>query len=216
MPPTGTRLQALESYSALVARWNRSTRLVSGDDLHRFSDRHLLDSLVLAPLIRKREGLDNDTEAGSGTDAGASLPVADFGSGGGLPGIPLAIALPTLTFTLIDRSEKKARFLRRVRDELKLANAGVLCADIRHLQRSSYRAVVARAAMPVPALWKHARAALAPGGYLLVLDRIVQSLKPPEAGLPDRCVGASMQRHWTEMPQTGSWHGVLEIREMNP
>ena len=121
---TGTRLQALGSYSALVARWNRSARLVSGDDLHRFSDRHLLDSLVLAPLIRKREGLDNDTEAGSGTDAGASLPVADFGSGGGLPGIPLAIALPTLTFTLIDRSEKKARFLRRVRDELKLANVG--------------------------------------------------------------------------------------------
>lgn len=133
-----------------------------------------------------------------------------------MPGVPLAIALPELEFTLIDRSEKKARFLRRVRYELKLPNVRVHCADVRQLRPSSFRAVVARAALPVPALWRAARAALAPGGYLLVLDRIVRSALAPEAGLPNGCEGAWARRHWTEMPRLGAWHGVLEIGEMNP
>ena len=216
MPLTGPQQQALAAYSALVARWNEVAGLVSRDDLGRFHERHLVDSLALAPLIRKREELDDTPEGPRAGLAARTLPVADFGSGGGLPGIPLAIALPDLKFTLIDRSEKKARFLRRVRDELTLPNVRVLCADVRQLQRCSFRAVVARAAMPVEALWTHARAALAPSGYLLVLDRIVQSRKSPEAEMPDGCEAASIRRHWTRMPHTGACHGILEIREVDP
>ncbi|MCY4566033.1 MAG: 16S rRNA (guanine(527)-N(7))-methyltransferase RsmG [Gammaproteobacteria bacterium] len=216
VPLAGAQLQALESFSALVARWNRVAGLVSRDDLNRFSHRHLLDSLVLAPLLREREGADAAPGGADAEDTDASLPVADFGSGAGLPGVPLAIALPGLTFTLIDRSEKKARFLRRVRDELKLPNVRVLCADVRQLQRCSCRAVVARATMPVQALWPHARAALAPGGCLLVLDRIVRSAEAPPVETPGGCDGATIRRHWTQMPQFGAWHGVLEVREMHP
>ena len=216
MPLAGAQLRALESFSALVARWNRVAGLVSRDDLNRFSHRHLLDSLVLAPLLREWEGAGTATNGADAEDDDASLPVADFGSGAGLPGIPLAIALPGLTFTLIDRGEKKARFLRRVRDELKLPNVRVLCADVRQLQRCSCRAVVARATMPVQALWPHARAALAPGGCLLVLDRIVRSVEAPPVETPGGCDGATIRRHWTQMPQFGAWHGVLEVREMHP
>ena len=216
VPLAGAQLQALESFSALVARWNSVARLVSRDDLDRFSHRHLLDSLALAPLLREREGAAAARDGEGAEVADASLPVADFGSGAGLPGVPLAIALPRLTFTLIDRSEKKARFLRRVRDELKLPNVRVLCADVRQLQRCSCRAVVARAAMPVQALWRHARAALAPGGYLLVLDRIVRSAEAPPVENPGACDGATVRRHWAQMPQFGAWHGVLEVREMHP
>ena len=208
--------RALESYVALVERWNGVARLVARDDLGRFSDRHLLDSLVLAPLIREREVREGAPGPLPAEDGAASLPIADFGSGGGLPGIPLAVALPELTFTLVDRSEKKARFLRRVRDELKLPNARVLCADIRKLPPGSCRAVVTRAVMPVPALWPHARAALAPGGYLLVLDRIVRSRVAPGAQAPGGCEGGTVRRNWIEMPQLGAWHGVLELREVKP
>ncbi len=216
----GSGLQSLESYRALVARWNRTAGLVSRNDLGRFFERHVLDSLILAPMIREREKCNGEFEraGGDAVDA-APLPIADFGSGGGLPGIPLAIALPMLTFTLIDRSEKKVRFLRRARDELKLANVRVLCADVRRLQGWTCRAVVARAAMPLRLLWTESRAVLAPGGYLLVLDRIVQSREPPESDLADlqkQCERASIRRHWTEMPQSGGWHGVLDIREVNP
>lgn len=206
----------LEAYTALVERWNGVAGLVSRDDLGRFSHRHLLDSLALAPLLRQWEGLDSAPDSAGAEDVEASLPIADFGSGGGLPGVPLAIALPWLTFALVDRSEKKARFLRRVRDELKLPNVRVLCADVRQLQRCSCKAVVARAAMPVEALWRHARRALAPGGYLLVMDRIVRTAQAPPAEPPGGCEGAAVRRHWTQMPRYGAWHGVLEVREMDP
>ena len=131
MPLERGQLQALETYSALVSRWNSVAKLVARGDLARFAARHLLDSLILAPLIREREGLAGAQKQSSNPVAAAPLPVADFGSGAGLPGVPLAVALPELTFTLIERSEKKARFLRRVRDELTLPNVRVLCADIR-------------------------------------------------------------------------------------
>ena len=251
----GAQSQALESYSALVARWNGVAGLVSRGDLHRFSTRHLLDSLVLAPMLRAREGPGSKArQSVVAADSGASLPVADFGSGGGLPGIPLAVALPELEFVLVDRSEKKVRFLRRVRDELALPNVRVVCADVRRLPPGGCRAVVARAAMPMPALWRAARLALASGGYLLALDRIVRAAQMPAAGLPEGCKGARIRRHWTEMPQPAAggdcpaprgqgsparrrgpaergggrgqrdvcpalrraWHGVLEVREMNP
>ena len=180
---------------------------------------------VLTTKVGDGCGLGNDERCGAkegarmpaaGEGAGGSLPIADFGSGGGLPGIPLAVALPELDFLLVERSEKKARFLRRARDELTLPNVRVLCVDVRQIQRRSCRAVVARAAMPVPALWIAARNALAPGGYLLVLDRIVRSAQRPEAELPAGCDGARIRRRWTELPQPGAWRGVLELRETSP
>lgn len=216
VPLADPQLLKLEAYSALVARWNGVAGLVSRDDLGRFSQRHLLDSLALAPLLRQCGGFDSVSNSPGTEVAEASLPIADFGSGGGLPGVPLAIALPWLTFALIDRSEKKARFLRRVRDELKLPNVRVLCADVRQLQPCSCKAVVARAAMPVQALWRHARSALAPGGYLLVMDRIVRTAQAPPAEPPGGCEDATVRRHWTQMPRYGAWHGVLEVREMDP
>ena len=212
----GGQRRALQAYGELVGRWNPVAGLVAADDLPRFASRHLLDSLVLAPLIRSLERQDDATGRKPVRETVASLPIADFGSGAGLPGVPLAIALPDLVFTLVDRSEKKARFLRRVRDELTLTNVRVLCADIRSLPRASYRGAVARAVMPLPALWPHARAALLPGGYLLVLDRMLSTAGTPAPELPDQCDGGEMRRHWTEIPGTGAWHGALEIRETNP
>ena len=181
--------------------------------LQRFAGANEKDRYVQFLLDGQNDAAPGGADA---EDTDASLPVADFGSGAGLPGVPLAIALPGLTFTLIDRSEKKARFLRRVRDELKLPNVRVLCADVRQMQRCSCRAVVARATMPVQALWPHARAALAPGGCLLVLDRIVRSAEAPPVETPGGCDGATIRRHWTQMPHYGAWHGVLEVREMHP
>ena len=208
--------QALQAYGELVTRWNRVAGLVAKNDLRRFGSRHLLDSLVLVPLIRKLEGSSDAPGRTRARDADAPLPIADFGSGAGLPGIPLAIALPDLAFTLVDRSEKKARFLRRVRDELTLSNVRVLCTDIKDLPRAGYRGVVARAAMPVPALWPRAREALTPGGYLLVLDKIARSRDALEPESQDVCEGGAVQRHWVEMPQLDAWHGILQVREASP
>ncbi len=266
---SGDQRHALAAYLALVVRWNPVAGLVSAADLGRFGHRHLLDSLILTPLLRglphpssqlpptnpdpvaplaepsageregpaprmktasageregpaprmktpsagEREGLAPRTKTPSAGERKPPLPIADIGSGAGLPGIPLAIALPELTVTLVDRSEKKVRFLQRVRDELKLPNVEVRCVDAAGLPAGGYDAVVARAVMPMAELWLLVRAALVPGGRLLVLDKMVHARKTPDTALPTDLTGAALRRHWTHLPEFDTWHGVLEVAE---
>ncbi len=205
---------ALREYAGLVARWNGVAGLVARGDLGRFFTRHVLDSLILAAPIRELEGIDGPWGQAVAPVAAASPPIADFGSGAGLPGVPLAVALPRLTFMLVDRSARKVRFLRRVRDELGLRNLTVLCADVKELSTVGCRGVVARAVMPVRALWHSARAALRPGGYMLVLDRMMRSESAPGEETPAGFEGGRARRRWVAMPELGTWHGVLEVREM--
>lgn len=112
---TAPRQQALLDYLALLAKWNKTYNLTAIDEPARMLTHHLLDSLALLPHI------------GEG-------PLLDVGSGAGLPGIPLAIARPTLAVTLIDASAKKCGFMQQVAIELQLANIEVV-----HGRVESYR-----------------------------------------------------------------------------
>ncbi len=102
--------------------------------------------------------------------AAAPLPgerVADVGSGGGFPGVPLAILRPDLQVTLIEAARKKAAFLERLRAELELENVEVVAARAEEAgqeaaQRGRYGLAVARAVAPLAVLWE----------YLLPLVRV--------------------------------------------
>ncbi|CAG0969349.1 partial Ribosomal RNA small subunit methyltransferase G, partial [Burkholderiales bacterium] len=97
--------QALLDYLALLHKWNRVYNLTAVREPERMLTLHLLDSLAVLPALG---------------DLPDAAQVLDIGSGGGLPGIPLAIARPTWRVTLLDASQKKASFLRQVSAELKL------------------------------------------------------------------------------------------------
>ena len=98
----------LMAYLGLLAKWNKTYNLTAIRDPLQGVSHHLLDSLA---VIR-------DLSACPGT-------LADVGSGGGLPGIPIAIAEPARRVTLNDASEKKGAFLRQAVIELGLSNATV-------------------------------------------------------------------------------------------
>jgi 16S rRNA (guanine527-N7)-methyltransferase len=100
--------EKLIAYLELLAKWNRTYNLTAIRDPHQVVSHHLLDSLS---VLRELSG-----HAGT---------LADVGSGGGLPGIPLAIAEPGRRVTLNDASEKKGAFLRQAVIELGLRNADV-------------------------------------------------------------------------------------------
>jgi 16S rRNA (guanine527-N7)-methyltransferase len=107
MPDEGK--QKLLAYTELLAKWNRIYNLTAIRDPLEMVTHHVLDSLSVAPHL----------------PLAAIASLADVGSGGGLPGIPLAIARPHWQVTVNDSVEKKAAFLRQAKIELALANLEV-------------------------------------------------------------------------------------------
>ncbi|MDP2827347.1 MAG: 16S rRNA (guanine(527)-N(7))-methyltransferase RsmG [Sulfuricellaceae bacterium] len=98
----------LLEYIALMDKWNKVYNLTAIRDQESMLVQHILDSLSVLPHV------------GDGR-------LLDIGAGGGLPGIPLAIARPELQITLLDSNQKKTTFLRQVSIELKLGNVAVEC-----------------------------------------------------------------------------------------
>ncbi|MCL2139316.1 MAG: class I SAM-dependent methyltransferase, partial [Treponema sp.] len=105
-------LPLLEQYLAEIERFNPSLSLVGTNDRHCLIVRHILDSLAPLGIIFRAMN-------------GSHASIADVGSGAGLPGIPLAITLPDVKFTLIERKNRRAGFLRNVCNILGLSNVSV-------------------------------------------------------------------------------------------
>jgi 16S rRNA (guanine527-N7)-methyltransferase len=124
--PQGTQ-QKLLDYVALLAKWNKVHNLTAVRDPEEMVTLHLLDALSVLPYLQ-----------------GSSL--LDVGSGGGLPGIPLAIARPELYVTLLDSSHKKSAFQRQAKVELGLKNVEVVCGRVEKYQPAQkFDMVISRA-----------------------------------------------------------------------
>ena len=118
-PPAEERLLA---FLAELRRWNRAYNLVAEAPVLDWVRSHLLDSLSIAAPLRVLAA-----EAGEGAARSAGpFRVLDLGSGAGLPGIPLAVALPELRFVLLDGNGKRARFCRHAVRALGIPNVEVV------------------------------------------------------------------------------------------
>jgi 16S rRNA (guanine527-N7)-methyltransferase len=148
--PAGGEAKLL-AYVELLARWNQAYNLTAVRDPGEMLIKHVLDSLAIAPFVS--EG-----------------PVADVGTGAGLPGIPLAVACPGLRFTLIDSNGKKTRFVTQAVAELKLGNVEVVQARAEaHRPVLPYALVLSRAFSSLADFAGFAGGMAAPGGRLLAM-----------------------------------------------
>ena len=142
----------LARYLALLLRWNATYNLTAIRDPREMVTKHLLDSLAMAPSVASMATL------------------ADLGTGAGLPGIPLAIAVPGLRVTLVESNGKKARFMREALRTLGLSNAEVAESRIEALDRpGAFAAITARALATLPQILSLGGHLLAPGGVLLAM-----------------------------------------------
>jgi 16S rRNA (guanine527-N7)-methyltransferase len=148
---TAEQSSALAQFVELLLRWNKVYNLTGVRGPDEIVDRHLVESCALRSLLKGEH-------------------VADVGSGGGLPGLPLAIAEPERRFTLIESRAKRVRFLRHVVAELGLANTVVAHsrAEDLHVERP-FDTVLARAVAPPAELLDVCRHLTAPGSVLLLL-----------------------------------------------
>ncbi len=143
------QIDQLELYAGLVVKWNKHFNLIARPDIRRLQDRHLLDSLAIARLLRGHK-------------------ILDLGSGAGLPGIPLAIVNPDKDFVLCDRMGRRCRFLTQVVRELGLDNVGVVEGEVPSAVSGLFDVVTARAVASPAVLWGWVEDLLETGGRLLV------------------------------------------------
>lgn len=121
------QLKQLLSYLDLLEKWNHAYNLTAVRSRFEMLGRHVIESLAISPFITGNQ-------------------VVDVGSGAGLPGIPLAIANPSVQYTLLDSNGKKSRFLSEVKRVLKLANVEIETVRVESwLPTKRFDSVVTRA-----------------------------------------------------------------------
>lgn len=144
----------LSQYIALLDKWNRTHNLTALRDPAQMVTHHLLDSLAVLGHLPKL----------------ARLRVLDIGSGGGLPGIPLAIARQDWRVVLLDSSHKKAAFLRQAAIELKLANVEVCAVRVQdYVAELLFDVVITRAFSDLATFAMVARRLVVRGGRLVAM-----------------------------------------------
>lgn len=134
VPLDARALARFEALGAELIAWNQRVNLTAIDDPPRIATHHFLDSLSVATRVQ-------------------GTRIADVGTGGGFPGLPLAIVRPDAHFTLIDSVQKKLRFVEHAAQVLGLANVMTLHSRVEDLAPSQpFDTVVTRAFAPLPRL----------------------------------------------------------------
>lgn len=137
---TETQEQQMAALGVLYPEWNSRINVISRKDMDNLYERHILHSLAIAKVLRFKPG----------------TRILDVGTGGGFPGIPLAILFPECTFTLVDSIGKKIKVATEVAKSIGLQNTECRQARIEEI-KEQFDFVVSRAVMPLPDLVKLTR-----------------------------------------------------------
>ena len=123
-----TQIDKFLLFEKLIKNWNKKVNLISRKDIEFLSERHIFYSLSVTFFFKFKP----------------KTKLLDVGTGGGFPGIPLAIFFPNVEFTLIDRTEKKIKVIDLIKSELKIKNVKTIVGDVKNL-KSKFDFVLGRA-----------------------------------------------------------------------
>jgi len=176
--------ERLIAYIGLLDKWNHTYNLTAVREPAAMVTQHLLDSLAILPHL-----------------PGGTL--ADIGSGGGIPGLPIAITQPERAVTLVESNQKKAAFLRQASIELALSNVEVCEGRVESLSARSFDVLISRALSELPEFAQMAGHLLAPGGSMVTMKGLypheeLASLRQPwrvHDVIPLRVPGLDAARH---------------------
>ncbi|RYY56864.1 MAG: 16S rRNA (guanine(527)-N(7))-methyltransferase RsmG [Chitinophagaceae bacterium] len=176
---TPQQLAQFEQLKPLYLEWNEKINVVSRKDIDSLYERHVLHSLSIATLNPFSDGME----------------VVDLGTGGGFPGIPLAIFYPEVKFHLVDSINKKLTVAAAVAEAIGLSNVTVQHTRVEEIKNRKFDFVVSRAVAPLKDLWRWSKPLLkkpgAPvegmiGGGLLCLKGGDLALEIQESGTRPR------------------------------
>ena len=157
LPLEAATADKLLGYLALMQRWNKVYNLSALRDPAEILTHHLLDCLAVLPSLRRHA-------------QGRALRILDVGSGGGLPGVVLAIMQPDWSITCVDAVAKKASFVRQVAGDLGLPNLRAVHARVEAMPAAAvFDLVISRAFASLVDFTNWSRERLAPGGVWLAM-----------------------------------------------
>ena len=135
---TPRQLEQFEQLGPLYKEWNEKINVISRKDIESLYEKHVLHSLAIAAVA----------------DLPAGWQVVDLGTGGGFPGIPLAIFFPEVKFHLVDSIGKKLKVVEAVAEGLGLKNVTVQHTRVEDIKNRKFDLVVSRAVAPLKDLWR--------------------------------------------------------------
>ncbi|HRE50321.1 MAG TPA: 16S rRNA (guanine(527)-N(7))-methyltransferase RsmG [Flavitalea sp.] len=148
---TPLQLQRLEALEGLYRHWNSMINVISRKDEDSLYEKHVLHSLSIAAVFDFRKGMD----------------VLDLGTGGGFPGIPLAIYFPEVKFHLVDSIGKKIKVVQAIAETLELTNVSTQHTRVEEIRNRKFNVVVSRAVAPLGQLWKWSKPLLTPRPFFM-------------------------------------------------
>ena len=151
-----TQIEQLLAYLNLIQKWNRVYNLTAVRDPQAMLTQHLVDSLSLLPALRKHAD-------------GKPLRLMDVGSGGGLPGVVVAICEPDIDVTCVDAVGKKATFIKQVAAELRLPNLHGEHSRVEELKVPAFDLITSRAFASLLDFTTLTRQHLKPGAIWLAM-----------------------------------------------
>jgi len=150
------QLIQLEKLESLYKYWNSKINLVSRKDISSLYLRHVLHSLAIAKFIQFKKGTN----------------IIDVGTGGGFPGIPLAILFPDAKFHLVDSTKKKVRVVDAVSKELSLKNVTTQCKRVEDIN-DKFDFILARAVADMSTILKWTENNISPNSNNVVPNGII-------------------------------------------
>ena len=151
-----SQIEQLLEYQALIQKWNKVYNLTAVRDPQAMLTQHLVDSLSLLPALRKHAD-------------GKHLRLMDVGSGGGLPGVVVAICEPLIDVTCVDAVGKKATFIKQVAAELRISNLHGEHSRVEELKVPAFDLITSRAFASLLDFTTLTRQHLKPGAIWLAM-----------------------------------------------
>ena len=181
-----TQLRQFEQLLPLYTEWNQRINVISRKDINEIYLHHVLHSLSIAAV----------------TNFNAGQRIMDIGTGGGFPGIPLAIHFPEVEFLLVDSIRKKLDVVNAVAEALQLKNVKTHWGRAEEVQpKNGFDFVVSRAVAPLGELWRWARPHIKVG-------------KHPESELANGLICLKGGDLHQEISESGTRPAIWEIKHL--